>query len=163
MPLPSGSANVRERHTWHTLAQAPGFTVQGVAPGVTQRADVVASVITFVRPHVERDVGVQLGRLTVDLYPDHASFTAALRKQQATFAQSSEDNTSAIVRGRLLLGPITSHYLRHDLVHVYTEWALDQRTGNRGDALPANPWLYDGIAEVEAYRYVADRLPCGRP
>lgn len=160
MSLSSGAAATPNRQQWHTLARASGVTVRGVTPALTGQANMVAAVLTSVRPHIERDVDVRLGRWAVDLYADHASFAAALRRQQGTSAQSDEDNTSAIVRGHLLLGPSSPGYVRHDLVHVYTEWALDRLTGNRRDALPANPWLYDGIAEYEAYRYVSSGLPC---
>lgn len=114
------------------------------------RTTLVAVMITFARPRIERDVGARLGRLIVDLHPNHASFAAALRSQQHTSAQSVEDNTSAIVYRRLLLGSAPARYLPHDLVHVYTEWALGHLTRNTRDALPANPWLYDGIAAYEA-------------
>ncbi len=160
MSLSAGSAATPNRQQWHVLTRASGVTVRGVTPALTGQANMVATVLTSVQPHIERDFGVHLDRLTVDLYADHASFAAALRRQQHTSAQSDEDNTSAIVRGHLLLGPASAGYARHDLVHVYTEWALDRLTGNRRDALPANPWLYDGIAEYEAYRYVSSGLPC---
>ncbi len=60
----------------------------------------------------------------------------------------------------LLVGPLPTTYLRHNLAHVYTEWLIDRLTGNRTDVLPSTPWLYDGLAEYEADRYASTGMRC---
>jgi hypothetical protein len=37
---------------------------------------------------------------------------------------------------------------------------MDRLTGNTSDAFPSNTWLYDGLAEYEAYRYAPAGLRC---
>jgi hypothetical protein len=109
---------------------------------------------------MERDFGVRVGRLTVRLYPSHAAFAAALWRQQHTRPQSPLDDTSSIRGSTLLLGPEQPAYLAHDLVHVYAEWLMDRLSGNSSDRLPPEPWLYDGLAEVEASRYAGAGWQC---
>jgi hypothetical protein len=98
--------------------------------------------------------------LTVELFATHRSFAGALWAQQRQRPQTDTDNSSSIVRNTLLLGPLPAPYLWHNLAHIYTEWIVDRLTHNVSDALPSDPWLYDGLAEFEAYRYAPEGLTC---
>ena len=98
--------------------------------------------------------------LTVQVYATHHSFARALWREQQTRPQNELDDTSSIVRATLLLGPAPTVYLWHNLAHVYTEWIIDRTVGNRSDMLPSDPWLYDGLAEYEAYRQAPRGLRC---
>lgn len=120
----------------------------------------VASEVTRLRGDIGRDFGVDPGRLRIELFATHRSFARALWRERRQRPQTPLDNTSAIVHGTLLCGPLPAAYRRHNLAHVYTEWVIDRLTGNTLDALPPNPWLYDGLAEYEAYRYVPAGLHC---
>jgi hypothetical protein len=131
------------------------------APGVAQgRAATVASEVDRLVTLIGRDLGDSPPRLQVRLYASHATFAAALRSLQGAHPQSSEDNTSAVVHNTVLIGPVPESYLHHNLAHVYTEWIIDRLTGNRTDTLPSTPWLYDGLAEYEAYRYEPAGMRC---
>ncbi|HEX6510408.1 MAG TPA: hypothetical protein VF221_22495 [Chloroflexota bacterium] len=124
------------------------------------RAMAVASEIDDLHARIGHDLGDNPPRLQVQLYASHAAFTQALWAAQHARPQSSTDDTSSIMRGTLLLGPLPDAYLRHNLAHVYTEWILDRLTGNHSDTLPATTWLYDGLAEYEAYRYAPAGMEC---
>jgi hypothetical protein len=120
----------------------------------------VARELDRVGPLISRDFATHPGKLRVELYASHRSFAAALWSSQRQRPQSALDNTSSIVHGDLLLGPAPRQYLQHNLAHVYTEWVIDRLTGNRLDALPPDTWLYDGLAEFEAYRYAPAGMRC---
>lgn len=120
----------------------------------------VAAEIDGLFRRVGHDLEAAPPRLQIRLFASHRTFAVALRSRQGTNPQSSTDDTSAVERGTLLLGPLPAAYLRHNLAHVYTEWIIDRLTGNRTDALPSTPWLYDGLAEYEAYRYEPAGLRC---
>lgn len=146
---------------------ATGSMVQSVhviargEPGVTRRrVMIVASEVNLLFTHIRHDLGAAPPRLQVDLYASHWGFARAFRSRQGAHPQSSTDDASAIVRNTLLLGPLPTAYLQHNLAHVYTEWIIDRLTSNRTDALPSTPWLYDGLAEYEAYRYEPADLRC---
>lgn len=109
---------------------------------------------------IGRDLRSYPGRLTVQVYATHSSFARALWRTQRTRPQNELDDTSSIVHDTLLLGPAPSAYLWHNLAHVYTEWIIDRTVGNRSDILPSDPWLYDGLAEYEAYRQAPRGLWC---
>ena len=140
-----------------TTAHASIWGERGVAHG---RAAMVAAEIDRLFTHIGHDLDAAPPRLQVRLFASHADFARALRALQRTDPQSSTDNTSAIERGMLLVGPLSAAYLHHNLAHVYTEWMIDRLTGNRTDALPSTPWLYDGLAEYEAYRYAPAGMRC---
>jgi hypothetical protein len=109
---------------------------------------------------VGHDFGIYPSHLMVELFATHPSFTHALWAQQRQRPQTTTDDSSSIVRNTLLLGPLPASYLWHNLAHVYTEWIIDQLAHNSSDALPSDPWLYDGLAEYEAYRYAPGGLVC---
>ena len=119
-------------------------------------------VSDFGRLHqgIGRDLRSYPAHLTVQVYATHRSFARALWRQQRTRPQNELDDTSSIVHDRLLLGPAPAAYLWRNLAHVYTEWIIDRTVGNRSDILPSNPWLYDGLAEYEAYRQAPRGLRC---
>jgi hypothetical protein len=130
-------------------------------PGVRRTAlSVIDTTLTSARGWIAADLGVLMPLLQVRVFADHRAFAHALRRMQHVSPQSEGDNLSNVVGDSLLLGPVDPSYLRHNLVHVYTEWVLDRLTGNQSDRLPSNPWLYDGIAEFEAYRHEPGSLPC---
>lgn len=137
------------------------YAVVWSQPGVLgPLRDIVASEIARLRTLMGRDFGVHPGRLHVRLYATHASFAHALRLQQHRQPQAPLDDTSSVVHGTLLLGPLSASYLQHNLAHVYAEWLIDGLIGNRSGALPSNPWLYDGLAEYEAYRHAPGGMRC---
>jgi hypothetical protein len=138
-------------------AHASIWSERGVAHG---RAVMVAVEIDRLFTRIGHDLDVAPPRLQVRLFSSHFTFARTLRSLQRTYPQSSTDNSSAIERGTLLLGPLSAAYLRHNLAHVYTEWMIDRLTGNLTDALPSTPWLYDGLAEYEAYRYEPAGMRC---
>jgi hypothetical protein len=109
---------------------------------------------------IGHDFGVYPPKLTVELFATHPAFTQALWSQQHQRPQTTTDDSSSIVKNTLLLGPLPPAYLWHNLAHVYTEWIVDQITHNSSDALPSDPWLYDGLAEYEAYRYAPSGFTC---
>ena len=109
---------------------------------------------------IGRDLRSYPAQLTLRVYATHSSFARALWRDQRTRPQNELDDTSSIVHDTLLLGPAPSAYLWHNLAHVYTEWIIDQTVGNRSDTLPSDPWLYDGLAEYEAYRQAPPGLRC---
>lgn len=114
--------------------------------------------------HLHRAIGRDLrsypAHLSIQVYASHRSFARALWRTQRTRPQNTLDDTSSIVHDTLLLGPAPSAYLWHNLAHVYTEWIIDRTVGNRSDTLPSDPWLYDGLAEYEAYRQPPHGLRC---
>jgi hypothetical protein len=116
--------------------------------------------VARLRPLIDHNFGVDPGQLRIELYATHRAYARQLWLQQQERPQTRADDSSNIVHGVLLLGPLPSSYLRHNLAHVYTEWVLDRLTGNRRDSLPPNPWLYDGLAEFEAYRYAPAGFRC---
>jgi hypothetical protein len=138
-------------------AHASVWSEHGVASG---RAVTVAAEIDGLFRRVGHDLEAAPPRLQIRLFASHRTFALALRSLQGTHPQSSTDDTSAVEHGTLLLGPLPAAYLRHNLAHVYTEWIIDRLTGNRTDALPSTPWLYDGLAEYEAYRYAPAGMRC---
>jgi len=109
---------------------------------------------------IGRDLRVYPSHLTVRVYATHGSFARALWRTQRTRPQNELDDTSSIVHDTLLLGPAPPAYLWHNLAHVYTEWITDRTVGNRSDILPSDPWVYDGLAEYEAYRQAPRGLQC---
>jgi hypothetical protein len=90
----------------------------------------------------------------------HGAFSTAAWSWQRFVSQGFVDNIGYVTRANLLLGPEDPRYLRHNLVHVYSEWLLDHIIGNKDDRLPSEPWLYDGIGEFEALRYEPGELRC---
>lgn len=159
LPSPAGAQH-RLRVVAETSvnsAHASIWSERGVANG---QAAAVAAEIDRLFTRIGHDLGTAPPRLHVRLFASHTSFARALRSVQKSYPQSSTDNTSAVERGTLLLGPLPVAYLRHNLAHVYTEWLIDRLTGNRTDALPSIPWLYDGLAEYEAYRYEPAGMHC---
>ena len=130
---------------------------RGVSPRL---ATSVLNQLTRASDSVDRDFRVRAAPLRVQLFASHSSFARALWTRERERPQSDQDDTANVYHGVLLLRPTPSAYLRHNLIHVYAEWVLDRLTGNRNDVLPADPWLYDGMAEYEAYRYAPDALPC---
>lgn len=138
-------------------AHATVSSEHGVARG---RAATVAAEINRLFTLIGHDLADNPPRLQVYLYASNATFARALLSRQGAHPQSSMDSTSAIVRNTLLLGPVPASYLQHNLAHVYTEWIIDRLTRNRTDALPSTPWLYDGLAEYEAYRYEPAGMRC---
>jgi hypothetical protein len=159
VPALAGAQHGASR-TAGTVVRSTHATVEsanGVARG---RAATVASEVDRLFTLIARDLGDAPPRLQVHLYASHATFTAALRSLQGAHPQSSEDNTSSVVHSTVLIGPVPASYLHHNLAHVYTEWIIDRLTGNRTDALPSIPWLYDGLAEYEAYRYEPAGMRC---
>jgi hypothetical protein len=143
-----------------TSVQAAHASVWGEYGVTNGRETTVAAEIDRLFTRIGHDLAAAPPRLQVRLFASHLTFARALRSLQGTHPQSSTDNASAIEHGTLLLGPMPASYLRHDLAHVYTEWIIDRLTGNRTDALPSIPWLYDGLAEYEAYRYEPAGLRC---
>jgi len=130
-------------------------------PGTpSQLARSVAKELDRVGRLISHDFKTYPGKLRVELFASHRSFARALWSLQRQLPQGALDNTSSIVHGALLLGPLRRQYLQHNLAHVYTEWVIDRLTGNRLDALPPDTWLYDGLAEFEAYRYVPAGMRC---
>jgi hypothetical protein len=97
------------------------------------------------------------------VFGDHTRFSKAATGGSISYIQGAGDNVGTITARTLLLGPEDSRYLHHNLVHVYSEWLLDQLIGNAKDVLPAETWLYDGIGEFEALRYAPAHLPCASP
>jgi hypothetical protein len=143
-----------------TSAQAQGVRVTAGAGVSEALAATVAQWIAAVRTPIERDLGMRRGVLSVHIYATHAAFNRAVHRVQGGVTQGTDDNTSAVVHGTLLLGPEMRAYLRHNLAHVYTEWLLDKALSNRSDRLPRGTWLYDGLAEDEALRYAPAGLHC---
>jgi hypothetical protein len=133
------------------------WSERGVAHG---RAAMVAAEVDYLFTRIGHDLNAAPPRLQVRLFATHTSFARTMRSLQRMYPQSSTDNSSAIERGTLLLGPLSAAYLRHNLAHVYTEWMIDRLTDNRTDTLPSTPWLYDGLAEYEAYRYEPAGMRC---
>jgi hypothetical protein len=117
-------------------------TIQGVAAAVRQSGARIA-----------RDLGTRPPTLHVRIFATHHAYTVALWSFQRQRPQTPSDDSSAIVDATWLLGPLPTTYVPHTVLHVYTEWLLDRITGNRRDQLPPNTWLYDGLGELEAYRY----------
>ncbi len=140
-----------------TATHATVWLENGVAMA---RARMVAAEVDRLWAQVGGDLVDTPPQLKVRLYASHASFARALYAAQHARPQSSTDNTSEVVDDTLLLGPVASSYLQHNLAHVYTEWIVDRLTGNRTAVLPSTPWLYDGIAEYEAFRYDPAGLRC---
>lgn len=137
------------------------YTTVWAEPGVSSvLARGLVALADRLPTHIGHDFGISPSRLRIDVYASHDSFARALWLTQRQRPQSSTDDTSSIVRSTLLLGPLPRRYLQHNLAHVYTEWVIDRVTGNVSDALPSNPWLYDGLAEYEAYRYEPAGMPC---
>jgi len=131
------------------------------APSVpATRVRTVLRELAFLQPRIDRDFRIASSPLRIELLPTHRSFARALWHLQWLRPQSPLDNMSNVVRSRLLIGPEEPAYLHHNLAHIYTEWVLDRLTDNRSDALPRNPWLYDGLAEYEAYRYAPSGMRC---
>jgi hypothetical protein len=129
---------------------------QGVPIAVVRR---VQGDLMRIQPLVDADFPAhRQTRLTVRLYRSHASFARALKQLEGIEPEGSGDALGNVVHGILPLGPPNS-FLEHNLVHVYTEWVLDQLTLNRSDRQPNPAWLYDGLAEWEADRRGAP-LPC---
>jgi hypothetical protein len=159
VPAPAGAQ--------HGVPSAPGAMVRSAHAIVRSENGVVSGRAATVASEVDRlftlighDLADTPPRLRLHLYASHVTFARALQSLQGSHPQSSMDNTSTIVRNTLLLGPLPASFLQHNLAHVYTEWIIDRLTGNRTDALPSTPWLYDGLAEFEAYRYEPAGLRC---
>ena len=143
--------------TVHRSAHAIVWSEPGVAPG---RPTSVASEVDRLWAGIGRDLGSAPPRLRVDLYGAHAGFERAVRRLGGTPPQGLTDNTGSVIADTLPVGPVSVPYLRHNLAHVYAEWIVDRLTGNRAGALPAMTWLYDGLAEYEAYRYAPAGMQC---
>ena len=123
-------------------------------------ADRVAATLERLRTAIGHDFGVYQPGLRVRMFATHAAFVRALWHEQRQRPQTPADDASRIIHGTLLLGPLPAAYLWHDLPHEYTEWVLDHLTHNAADVLPGNTWLYDGLAEYEAYRYAPAGFRC---
>lgn len=123
-------------------------------------ASSASSELEWLGARINRDFRVRLGPARVRVYATHAAFARALWSTQRQRPQSTEDNSGGIVHGTLLLGPLPRSYLPHILAHVYSEWVMDRLSGNRSDRLPNGTWLYDGLAEYEAYRYAPAGMMC---
>jgi hypothetical protein len=135
--------------------------VVSFGPGTAaSRAHTIAAEIDRLAKGIGGDLRDTPPVLQVHLYATHAAFATALYALQHARPQSSMDDTSEVVNNTLLLGPINPPYLQHNVAHVYTEWILDRLTGNRLAVLPSTPWLYDGLAEYEAYRYAPAGMRC---
>ena len=140
------------------LANQVGVRSEPGTPSQLPRS--VVRELDRVGPLISRDFKTYPSTLRVMLFASHRSFARALWSLQRRRPQGALDNTSSIVHGALLLGPAPRQYLQHNLAHVYTEWVIDRLTGNRLDALPPDTWLYDGLAEFEAYRYAPAGMRC---
>jgi hypothetical protein len=153
-PPPGKAANA-----WHVLS-ARQISVRYEPRTASHLALAALKELDRVGPLITRDFKTYPGPLRVTLYASHRSFARALWSLQRQKPQSALDNTGSIVHGALLLGPVPRQYLEHNLAHVYAEWMIDRLTGNRLDALPPFTWLYDGLAEFEAYRYAPAGMRC---
>ncbi len=159
VPAPAGAQRLLHTSAGTKVegAHASIWSERGVPKG---RAAAVGGEIDRLFTHIGHDLEDAPPRLRVRLFASHLAFARALWSLQDAHPQSSTDNTSSVGHGMLLLGPLPAAYLRHNLAHVYTEWIIDRLTGNHTDALPSIPWLYDGLAEYEAYRYEPAGMHC---
>lgn len=155
-PLEADVSAVRPGGSVRTSAAVVSFRA-GVR---ATRAQIVAHEVEYVRGRIGRDFGRRPGALRVLLLPTHSAFARALWRLQGARPQGTDDDSGAVVRGLLLLGPEDDPYLRHNLAHVYTEWVMDGLSGNGSDALPNGTWLYDGLAEYEALKYAPAGVEC---
>jgi len=133
------------------------WTEVGVVPSLGRA---IAFHVAGLRARIGRDFEARPRALRIEMYATHRSFARALWREQKQRPQTALDDTSNITHDTLLVGPVSAPYLWHNLAHVYTEWVMDGITGNRSDALPPDPWLYDGLAEYEAHRYAPKSMPC---